>query len=101
MKNFMPNQSEKSSTYLTLARRPHQHRSALTPGGKLAFFIFFGLPAALIVLLLVFRSPIAAAVPLAFGAATVFASRGIGIWISLACAVGIIVAGLLEASEEL
>lgn len=30
-----------------------------------------------------------------------FASRGIGIWISLACAVGIIVAGLLEASEEL
>jgi hypothetical protein len=30
-----------------------------------------------------------------------FASRGIGIWISLACAIGIIVAGLLEASEEL
>jgi len=30
-----------------------------------------------------------------------FASRGIGIWISLACAVGIIVGGLLEASEEL
>jgi hypothetical protein len=30
-----------------------------------------------------------------------FASRGIGIWISLACAVGIILAGLLEASEEL
>jgi hypothetical protein len=30
-----------------------------------------------------------------------FASRGIGIWISLACGVGIIVAGLLEASEEL
>ena len=30
-----------------------------------------------------------------------FASRGIGIWISLACAVGIIVAGLFEASEEL
>jgi len=30
-----------------------------------------------------------------------FASRGIGIWISLVCAVGIIVAGLLEASEEL
>ena len=30
-----------------------------------------------------------------------FASRGLGIWISLACAVGIIVAGLLEASEEL
>jgi hypothetical protein len=30
-----------------------------------------------------------------------FASRGIGIWISLACGVGIILAGLLEASEEL
>ena len=29
------------------------------------------------------------------------AGRGVGIWISLACAVGIIVAGLLEASEEL
>lgn len=29
------------------------------------------------------------------------ASRGIGIWISLACSVGIVVAGLLEASEEL
>jgi hypothetical protein len=30
-----------------------------------------------------------------------FASRGLGIWISLACAVGIILSGLLEASEEL
>lgn len=30
-----------------------------------------------------------------------FASRGLGIWISLASAVGLIVAGLLEASEEL
>ena len=30
-----------------------------------------------------------------------FASRGLGIWISLACAVVIIVAGLMEASEEL
>jgi hypothetical protein len=30
-----------------------------------------------------------------------FAQRGIGIWISLVCAVGIIVSGLLEASEEL
>ena len=29
------------------------------------------------------------------------ASRGIGIWISLASAIGIIAAGLLEASEEL
>jgi hypothetical protein len=30
-----------------------------------------------------------------------FASRGLGIWISLTCAVGIILSGLLEASEEL
>ena len=30
-----------------------------------------------------------------------FASRGAGLWISLVCAIGIIVAGLLEASEEL
>ena len=30
-----------------------------------------------------------------------FANRGVGIWISLACAVGIILAGLLEASDEL
>jgi hypothetical protein len=30
-----------------------------------------------------------------------FASRGLGIWLSLACAVGIILAGLLEASDEL
>ena len=30
-----------------------------------------------------------------------FASRGLGIWVSLACAVGIIVAGLFEVSEEL
>jgi hypothetical protein len=30
-----------------------------------------------------------------------FTSRAVGIWISLVCAVGIIVAGLLEASEEL
>ncbi len=30
-----------------------------------------------------------------------FANRGVGIWISLVCAIGIIVAGLLEASEEL
>jgi hypothetical protein len=30
-----------------------------------------------------------------------FANRGAGIWISLVCAVGIILSGLLEASEEL
>ncbi len=30
-----------------------------------------------------------------------FASRGVGIWVSLVCAIGLIVAGLVEASEEL
>jgi hypothetical protein len=30
-----------------------------------------------------------------------FASRGIGIWLSLVCGIGVIVGGLLEASEEL
>ena len=30
-----------------------------------------------------------------------FAGRGIGIWISLVCSIGIITAGLLEASEDL
>jgi hypothetical protein len=30
-----------------------------------------------------------------------FAGRALGIWVSLVCAIGIIVAGLLEASEEL
>jgi len=30
-----------------------------------------------------------------------FAGRGVGLWISLAAAIGVIVAGLLQASEEL
>jgi hypothetical protein len=30
-----------------------------------------------------------------------FANRAVGIWLSLVCAIGVIVAGLLEASEEL
>lgn len=38
------------------------------------------LPFLLVILLLVFRSPIAALIPLLFGAATVFASRGILYW---------------------
>ena len=42
MKNFMPSLSEKSTDSFTFARWPHQHRSALTPGGKLASFDFFG-----------------------------------------------------------
>jgi hypothetical protein len=30
-----------------------------------------------------------------------FASRGVGLWIALAAAIGVLVAGLLQASEEL
>ena len=30
-----------------------------------------------------------------------FAGRGVGIWISLAAAIGVVIAGLLQASEEL
>jgi hypothetical protein len=30
-----------------------------------------------------------------------FAHRGVGIWISLVAAIGVIVAGLMQASEEL
>jgi len=87
--------------------------------GKIVFFL--GLAAVLLVVLREVGVQLPAAVPeslvaIAIGSgATVlvlvrlisipdtffFAGRGVGIWISLACAVGIIVAGLLEASEEL
>ena len=30
-----------------------------------------------------------------------FAGRGVGLWISLVAALGVVVAGLLQASEEL
>ena len=43
MKNFMPILSEKSNDSFTLARWPHQHCSALTPGRKREFFDFIGL----------------------------------------------------------
>jgi hypothetical protein len=87
--------------------------------GKLVFFI--GVAAVALAVLRVFGIEPPAAVPeslivLALGAiATVsvlvrmisipdeffFAGRGIGIWISLVGALGLIVAGLLQASEEL
>lgn len=87
--------------------------------GKVVLFV--GLAAVLLVLLREFGVELPAALPesliaIAIGStATIlvlvrlisipdtffFAERGIGIWISLVCAVGIIVAGLLEASEEL
>ncbi|MEP7224247.1 MAG: hypothetical protein ABI783_04730, partial [Actinomycetota bacterium] len=87
--------------------------------GKLVLFL--GLAAVLLVLLREFGISLPDTVPeslvaMAIGSiATVlvlvrlisipdtffFASRGVGIWVSLLCAIGIIVAGLLEASEEL
>jgi RND superfamily putative drug exporter len=58
--------------YATLSRAIQDDSIAATQRGEL-----IALPILLIVLLLVFRSPVAAAVPLAFGAATVIASRGL------------------------
>ncbi len=83
--------------------------------------LFLGLAAVLLVVLVEVGVSLPAALPeslvtIAIGAvATIlvlvrvisvpdtffFAHRGIGIWISLACAIGIIASGLLEASEEL
>ncbi|MGH3134180.1 MAG: hypothetical protein ACRDNY_10665 [Gaiellaceae bacterium] len=87
--------------------------------GKIVFFL--GLAAVLLVVLREVGVDMPAAVPeslvaMAIGSlATIlvlvrlisipdtffFANRAVGIWVSLLCAVGIIVAGLLEASEEL
>jgi putative drug exporter of the RND superfamily len=58
--------------YATLSRAIQDDSIAATQRGEL-----IALPILLIVLLLVFRSPIAAAIPLAFGAATVIGSRGL------------------------
>ena len=58
--------------YATISRAIQDESIAAAERGEL-----LALPFLLIVLLLVFRSPIAAAIPLAFGAITVVASRGI------------------------
>jgi putative drug exporter of the RND superfamily len=58
--------------YASLSRAIQDDSIAATHRGEL-----IALPFLLIILLLVFRSPIAAAIPLAFGAITVVASRGI------------------------
>ncbi|HWM64339.1 MAG TPA: MMPL family transporter [Solirubrobacterales bacterium] len=58
--------------FATLSRAIQDESIAATERGEL-----IALPILLVVLLLVFRSPIAAAVPLAFGAVTVIASRGL------------------------
>jgi RND superfamily putative drug exporter len=58
--------------YATLSRAIQDDSITATQRGEL-----IALPILLIVLLLVFRSPVAAAVPLAFGAVTVISSRGL------------------------
>jgi putative drug exporter of the RND superfamily len=58
--------------YASLSRAIQDDSLAATQRGEL-----IALPILLIVLLLVFRSPVAAAVPLAFGAVTVIGSRGL------------------------
>jgi len=58
--------------YASLSRAIQEESIAASERGEL-----IALPILLIVLLLVFRSPIAAAIPLAFGAITVIASRGV------------------------
>jgi putative drug exporter of the RND superfamily len=58
--------------FATLSRAIQDDSIAATERGEL-----IALPILLIVLLIVFRSPVAAAVPLAFGAVTVVASRGL------------------------
>jgi hypothetical protein len=87
--------------------------------GKLVFFL--GLAAVIVVVLREVGVTLPAAFPeslvtIGLGAAATilvlvrvfsipddffFAGRGIGIWISLVAAIGVIIAGLLEASEEL
>ena len=58
--------------YATLTRAIQDESIAASERGEL-----IALPILLVVLLLVFRSPIAAAIPLAFGAVTVISSRGL------------------------
>ncbi|MDX6626300.1 MAG: putative drug exporter of the superfamily [Solirubrobacterales bacterium] len=60
------------SGFATISRAIQDASIAASERGELV-----ALPFLLIILLLVFRSPIAAAIPLAFGAVTVVASRGI------------------------
>jgi len=58
--------------FATLSRTIQDESISAAERGEL-----IALPVLLIVLLLVFRSPVAAAIPLAFGAISVFASRGL------------------------
>jgi putative drug exporter of the RND superfamily len=65
------------SGYASLSRALQEESISASERGEL-----IALPILLIVLLLVFRSPIAAAIPLAFGAITVIASRGVLVFLT-------------------
>ena len=60
------------TSYASLSRALQEENLEASERGEMLAF-----PILLVILLLVFRSPIAAAIPLAFGALTVLASRGI------------------------
>jgi putative drug exporter of the RND superfamily len=70
--NIRPPVRQTQTGFATLSRSIQDDSIAATKRGEL-----IALPILLIVLLLVFRSPVAAAVPLAFGAITVISSRGL------------------------
>ena len=61
-----------TAAYATLSKAIQEESIAASEQGEL-----IALPILLIVLLLVFRSPVAASIPLGFGILTVFASRGL------------------------
>jgi RND superfamily putative drug exporter len=67
-----PPVSATQTSYFTLVRSVQDQSITAAERGEL-----IALPILLIVLLLVFRSPVAAAIPLGFGAISVFASRGL------------------------
>ena len=70
--NIHPPVRSTQTGYATLSRAIQDDSIAATERGEL-----IALPILLIVLLLVFRSPVAALIPLAFGAVTVISSRGL------------------------
>jgi RND superfamily putative drug exporter len=70
--NVRPPVRATQTGYATLTRAIQDESIAASERGEL-----IALPILLVVLLLVFRSPLAAAIPLAFGAVTVISSRGL------------------------
>jgi RND superfamily putative drug exporter len=70
--NVKPPVRSTQTGFATLSRAIQDDSIAATQRGE-----WIALPVLLLVLLLVFRSPVAAAIPLAFGAVTVISSRGL------------------------